>query len=210
MKPTSIIIIDDHTLLRETWEKFLSFRPEYKIVLNTADSKAALDTIKAEKIDMVLLDITMQPLDGFCVLKMIRECAPTTRVIGVSMHTQVGFAKKLIRMGARGYVTKSSSTDELLLAMNEVAAGRMYICTEIKNGLSKRILEGPVADGIDSLTNKQIEIIGLMQKGYTSQDIANQLSVSRKTVETHKHTIFKRLQVRNSLSLIKIAYEHGL
>src|SRR6478735_1211032 len=140
MGKISIMIVDDHTLIRETWSFLLGRNENFDVISEVGDGQQAIEIARDKRPNIVLLDINMAPMNGFDVLKMIRKLSPGSKVIAVSMHSQPAYAKKMLRLGAKGYVTKNSPRQEMLDAINEVYAGNMYICQEVKNILSDQML----------------------------------------------------------------------
>jgi two-component system, NarL family, invasion response regulator UvrY len=158
-----------------------------------------------------LLDINMTPLNGFDVLKMIRKLSPGSKVIAVSMHSQPAYAKKMLRLGAKGYVTKNSPRQEMVDAIMDVYNGNTYICQEVKNILSDQMLgEDEAAVGLNQLSEREIEVINQIRDGLSSKEIADRLGISIKTVEVHRHNILKKLKVKNTASLINYINSTGL
>ena len=212
MKKTTIMIVDDHTLVRETWAKFISLDPEYEVIFNTGNGQEAIDVAREQRPDILLADINMVPINGFELLEMVRKYSPATKVIGVSMHSQPAYVKKMMRGGAKGYVTKSSPSEELMLAIAEVAAGRTYICAEVKNIIADQAVNesrhGP--GSISQLSERELEIIKLVRNGLSSREIAEALAITPKTVEVHRHNILKKLKLKNSVALIEFMNSHGL
>lgn len=149
------------------------------------------------------MDINMTPISGFEATEKIRRVSPGSKVIGVSMHSQPAYAKKMLQIGARGYVTKNSSKEEMIAAILEVQAGNKYICDEIKNNISELVLEeNKDVPNVNALTEREIQIINLIKEGQSSKEIANVLNISLKTVEVHRHNILKKLKLKNSASLV--------
>ncbi|HSB91722.1 MAG TPA: response regulator transcription factor [Flavitalea sp.] len=211
MGKISVMIVDDHTLIRETWSFLLGRNENYEVVAEVGDGQRAIDLARDKRPNIVLLDINMSPLNGFDVLKMIRKLSPGSKVIAVSMHSQPAYAKKMLRLGARGYVTKNSPRQEMLDAINEVYAGNMYICQEVKNILSDQMLaEEDPATGLNQLSEREIEVINNIRDGLSSKEIADRLGISIKTVEVHRHNILKKLKVKNTASLINYINSTGL
>jgi len=211
MGKISVMIVDDHTLIRETWSFLLGRNENYEVVAEVGDGQRAIDLARDKRPNIVLLDINMSPLNGFDVLKMIRKLSPGSKVIAVSMHSQPAYAKKMLRLGARGYVTKNSPRQEMLDAINEVNAGNMYICQEVKNILSDQMLgEEDPATGLNQLSEREIEVINNIRDGLSSKEIADRLGISIKTVEVHRHNILKKLKVKNTASLINYINSTGL
>jgi two-component system, NarL family, invasion response regulator UvrY len=211
MGKISVMIVDDHTLIRETWSFLLGRNENYEVVAEVGDGQRAIDLARDKRPNIVLLDINMAPLNGFDVLKMIRKLSPGSKVIAVSMHSQPAYAKKMLRLGAKGYVTKNSPRQEMLDAINEVYAGNMYICQEVKNILSDQMLgEEDPATGLNQLSEREIEVINNIRDGLSSKEIADRLGISIKTVEVHRHNILKKLKVKNTASLINYINSTGL
>jgi DNA-binding NarL/FixJ family response regulator len=129
--------------------------------------------------------------------------SPASRIIGISMHSQPAYAKKMLQIGARGYVTKNSSKEEMITAIMEVHNGNKYICDEIKNNISELVLEeNKDVPNVNALTEREIQIINLIKEGQSSKEIAVSLNISLKTVEVHRHNILKKLKLKNSASLV--------
>ncbi|HSZ33330.1 MAG TPA: response regulator transcription factor [Puia sp.] len=134
MPAINIMIVDDHALLRDTWGKFLRLKGNFNIVAGTGNGAEAIILAKEIKPDLILLDINMEPVNGFDVLLAIRRLS--SKVIAVSMHAQPSYAIKMLKYGANGYVTKNAASDELIYAIEQVLSGKIYICKEIKHVLA--------------------------------------------------------------------------
>ena len=145
----------------------------------------------------------MSPMSGFDATEQIRKLSPQTKVIGVSMHSQPAYARKMLQVGAQGYVTKNSSKDEMVKAILEVDKGNKYVCDEIRNIITDQLTEkegeGP---DIHSLTEREMQIIHFIKSGNSSKEIAMELDISLKTVEVHRHNILKKLKLKNAASLV--------
>ncbi len=122
------------------------------------------------------------------------------------MHSQPAYARKMMQNGAMGYVTKSSSKEEMITALLEVHQNKKYICDDIKNILSQQMMnEEQKTSGLNSLSSREIDIIGLVKKGQSSKEIAGQLGITVKTVEVHRYNILKKLKLKNAASLVNFA-----
>jgi two-component system, NarL family, invasion response regulator UvrY len=210
-KKITVMIIDDHTLIRDTWRRLIGLYPEYEVVFDTGNGQQAIDTARDKRPNVALLDINMTPMNGFQILEMIRKFSPGTKVIAVSMHSQPAYAKKMMRLGAKGYVTKNSTSDELMHAIAEVAAGGSFICAEVKNILTEQTIgDSPQNNALNLLSQRELEIISLLRSGLSSKEIAETLFITSKTVEVHRHNILKKLQLKNSVALIEFINSHGL
>jgi DNA-binding NarL/FixJ family response regulator len=203
MEKISILIADDHKLIRETWSFILNNDSRFVVVAECGDSEQAVEMARTKKPQIVLMDINMTPISGFEATEKIRKVSPGSKVIGVSMHSQPAYAKKMLQIGARGYVTKNSSKEEMITAIMEVHAGNKYICDEIKNNISELVLEeNKDVPNVNALTEREIQIINLIKEGQSSKEIALSLNISLKTVEVHRHNILKKLKLKNSASLV--------
>jgi DNA-binding NarL/FixJ family response regulator len=136
MRKVSILIVDDHKLIRETWSFILGTDPRFEVIADCGDPELAIELARDLKPNIVLMDINMSPMSGFDATEQIRRLSPQTRVIGVSMHSQPAYARKMLQVGAQGYVTKNSSKDEMVKAILEVDRGNKYVCDEIRNIIS--------------------------------------------------------------------------
>ena len=203
MKKVSIMIVDDHTLIRETWSFLLGKNENFDVVAECGEGERAIELARDKRPDVVLLDINMAPMSGFEVLKMIRKFSPSSKIIGVSMHSQPAYAKKMLRLGAKGYVTKNSPRQEMLEAISEVSNNQINICQEVKNILSEQMLNGDqVNPDINNLSDREMQIVRALKEGLSSKEIATSLNISLKTVEVHRHNILKKLKLKNTVSLI--------
>jgi two-component system, NarL family, invasion response regulator UvrY len=211
MGKITVLIVDDHTLIRETWSFLLGRNENFEVIAEVGDGQKAIDIARDKRPNIVLLDINMTPLNGFDVLKMIRKQSPGSKVIAVSMHSQPAYAKKMLRMGAKGYITKNSPRQEMLDAIIDVNNGNTYICQEVKNILSDQMLsEEDNTAGLNQLSEREIEVINQIRDGLSSKEIADRLAISIKTVEVHRHNILKKLKVKNTASLINYINSSGL
>lgn len=198
-----MLIADDHKLIRETWSYILNSDERFQVIAECGDAEQAVEVAKIKSPDIVLMDINILPISGFEATERIIRASPTTKVIGVSMHSQPAYAKKMLQIGANGYVTKNSSKEEMIKAIIEVNNGSKYICEEIKNNISELVLDdnknGP---NVNALTDRELEIINFIKDGYSSKEIALALNISLKTVEVHRHNVLKKLKLKNSASLV--------
>jgi two-component system, NarL family, invasion response regulator UvrY len=210
MKKTTVMIVDDHELLQDTWSFLLTNEEKYDVIAKAGNGDDAIELAKEKRPDIMLVDINMTPMNGFEVLQQVRKFSPGTKVIGVSMHSQPAYAKKMLREGAKGYITKNSNSDEFLFGINEVAEGRQYVCKQVKEILVDQVLSNGKSAGIEALSKRELEVIRYIRDGLTSKEIADILSIASKTIEVHRHNILKKLGVKNSAGLIQMINNHGL
>jgi DNA-binding NarL/FixJ family response regulator len=203
MEKISVLIADDHKLIRDTWSFILNSDSRFEVIAECGDSEQAVEESRTKRPNIVLMDINMTPISGFEATERIRKVSPASKIIGVSMHSQPAYAKKMLQIGAKGYVTKNSSKEEMMKAILEVHEGNKYICEEIKNNISELVLEeNKDLPNVNALTEREIQIINLIKDGQSSKEIAGQLNISLKTVEVHRHNVLKKLKLKNSASLV--------
>jgi two-component system invasion response regulator UvrY len=149
-------------------------------------------------------------MSGIDATKMVKKLTPGTKVIGVSMHNQPSFAKRMLKNGAMGYITKNSSKIEMFEALISVTQGKIYICKEIQENLSKQIFEEDDTPDISKLSEREVEVLKHIKDGLSSKEIANQLFLSARTVEVHRSNILKKLNLKNTASLLKFIHNSSL
>ena len=212
MEKITILLVDDHKLIRESWSFILNSDPRFEVVGETSNPEEAVEIARAKKPRIVLMDINMTPINGFEGTKLIRKYSPGSKVIGISMHSMPAYARRMIQIGAMGYVTKNSSKDELVLAIVEVNNGKKYICDEVKNILAQQELEedGTGQPDMNVLSRRELDIVQLIKEGLSSKEIATKLDISRKTVEVHRYNVLKKLNLKNTAALVNFINTHGL
>jgi DNA-binding NarL/FixJ family response regulator len=198
----SIIIADDHKLIRETWTYILNRDSRFRVIGSCSNSEEAVKMSEQKQPNVVLMDINMIPFSGIEATRQIREVAPESRIIGVTMHSQPAYAKKMLQYGASGYVTKNSSREEMVTAILEVSKGNKYLCDEIKELITDSVEDPDSFSAVNSLTEREMDVINLIRHGSSSKDISVKLNISIKTVEVHRHNILKKLKLKNAASLI--------
>ncbi len=211
MEKITILLVDDHKLIRESWSFILSSDTRFNVIGETSNGNEAVEIAREKKPKIVLMDINMTPVNGFETTKLVRKYSPGSKVIGISMHSMPAYARKMLQVGAMGYVTKNSSKNELMTAIMEVNNGKKYICDEVKNILAQHELED---DGgrpdINSLSRREIDVVKLIKEGHSSKEIAIRLDISIKTVEVHRYNILKKLSLKNTAALVNFINEQGL
>lgn len=203
MNKISVVVVEDHQLVREMWSQLFAARKDIEVVGKSGAFEEAIDLIKEKRPDIVLLDINLPGASGLDAVPLIRKFAPGSRIIAVSMHSQPAYAKKMLQLGAKGYVTKNSSHEEMFMAIDTVMGGKTYVCLEIKNIISDLAMQDePSGPDIKDLSLREIEIIRLIKEGLSSKEIAARLHISSRTAEVHRHNILKKLGLKNTASLI--------
>ncbi len=210
MEKITIMIADDHKLIRETWAYILNRDERFHVIAECGNAEEAVEMARVLSPQVILMDINMLPFTGMEATQKISVSSPESRIIGISMHSQPAYAKKMLQSGAKGYVTKNSSKDEMITAIIEVMKGNRYLCDEIKNILSDQMINpADEARNINMLTDREIQIINCVKEGLSSKEIGEKLSISLKTVEVHRHNILKKLKLKNVASLVNFINSSG-
>lgn len=212
MDKITILLVDDHKLIRESWSFILNSDPRFQVIGETSNAEEAVEIAKEKKPRIVLMDINMTPVNGFEATKLVRKFSPGSKIIGISMHSMPAYARRMLQMGAMGYVTKNSSKDELLTAITEVNNGKKYVCEEVKNILAQQELveDGAGQPDMNVLSRREIDVVQLIKEGLSSKEIAIRLDISLKTVEVHRYNILKKLSLKNTAALVNFINAHGL
>lgn len=211
MDKITILLVDDHKLVRESWSFILNSDPRFEVVGQTSDVDEAVEIAKKRKPKIVLMDINMSPVNGFEGTKLVKKFSPSSKIIGISMHSMPAYARRMFQMGAMGYITKNSSKDEMLKAIIEVNDGKKYVCDEVKNILAQKELEDDDhKPDMNILSKREIDIVKLIKEGMSSREIAMDLDISLKTVEVHRYNVLKKLNLRNTAALVNYINSHGL
>jgi len=132
-----IVIADDHQLMRETWKLLLEQDKRFSIVAECSNGEEAIQAVKDHEPDIILMDINMHPVNGFEATKKIIRQFPSAKIIGMSLNNQPAYVRNMLQLGAKGYITKSSTKEEMITAILEVYKGKQYICNEVKNKMEK-------------------------------------------------------------------------
>lgn len=211
MEKITILLVDDHKLIRDSWAFILNSDPRFTVVAETDSGEEAIELSRDKKPQIILMDVNMTPLNGFDATKQIHRVSPDSKIIGVSMHSMPAYAKRMLQLGAMGYVTKNSSRQEMVNAIVEVSGGKKYICEEVKNILAQQELdEDSGVSDMNSLSRREIDIVKLLKEGMSSKEIALQLDISLKTVEVHRYNILKKLKLKNTAALVNFINTKGL
>ena len=211
MDKITILLVDDHKLIRESWSIILNNDPRFSVIGETSNVDDAVTIARDQRPEIVLMDINMSPVNGFEATKLIRKYSPVSKIIGMSMHSMPAYARKMIQLGAMGYVTKNSSKDELLTAITEVSSGKKYVCEEVKNILAQQELVDETGQpDMNILSRREIDVVQLIKEGLSSKEIAVRLEISLKTVEVHRYNVLKKLNLKNTAALVNFTNANGL
>lgn len=212
MTPARVVLADDHTLVRAGLRKLLESLPEVTVVGEADDGLALLAMVQQLQPELALLDIAMPGLNGLETAARLSRTAPGLRVLMLSMHQNEEYVRQALRNGAAGYMLKDAAPMELALAVRAVLRGEVYLSPSVSKGVVSDYVqrlrsEEPSGTG---LTPRQTEVLQLIAEGHSSKEIARRLSLSVKTVETHRSQLMKQLDIHEVAGLVRFAMRNGL
>ena len=210
MSRVRVLLADDHRILAEGLRSLLV--PEFDLIGVVEDGRAMVEAAKALKPDVIIADISMPQLNGIEALEEVRKFSPNVRVIFLTMHRDVAYARRALEAGAVGFVVKHAALDELVLAVRAAAQGRIFVTPALAGEVLRAMKHDPLetADPVASLTLRQREVLRLLVDGLTTKEIGSKLHISARTVEDHKYRMVESLGVKGNAELIHFAIKHGI
>lgn len=211
MKKINLLIADDHTMFLQGIVSLLEQESEINIVGKAVNGIEALEKIKTENPDLVILDISMPEMDGIELSKILKKDFPEVKILVVSTHSNVKIISRLIRIGVNGYLLKNAEKSELLKAIQTIASGENYFSeeTEEKHLANHLKIEKQVSV-LTELSSREKEILVLIAHEYNTAEIAEKTFISLNTVNTHRRNLLSKLNAKNTAGLVKYAVENGL
>jgi DNA-binding NarL/FixJ family response regulator len=211
--PIRIIIADDHTLVRAGLRRILEDEVDMTVVAEAADGAEALQCAQQHDVDIAILDISMPKLTGLQAARRILDYKPAVRVLMLSMHDNEEFLFEALRVGAAGYVLKSSAEADLVSACRTAMRGEPFLYPKAVGALVRdylgRVQRGELVPG-EELSPRETEVVKLIAEGHTSREIADILSISVNTVERHRQNVLEKLELRDRVALTLYAVRRGL
>lgn len=208
---TTILIADDHDIIREGIKNILSGQSEYKLVGEAVDGQDALSQTEKIKPDVLLLDISMPKVSGLDIIKKIHQVSSQTKILIISLHQTSAYVIKAFKSGVSGYLSKENAAEELLIALRRVVEGKTYLTSTASTHLVDKIVDKPLAKVKERvLSEREEEILRLVAEGKTAKEIAEILYLSPRTVENYKNSIQEKLKLNKTSDLIKYAIKHGI
>ena len=213
-KPYRIVIAEDHTILREGLRALLSTEPQFDVVGEAEDGRAAVRLCEDLVPDLVLMDLSMPRMHGLEAIKEIKRQSPDVKIIALTVHKTDEYILATLQAGADGYVLKDATHSELVMAIGNVLKGKRYLSPGISEKVIEGYLEGKetlrTRSAWDTLTRREREILKLIAEGYKNKEVADYLCISLKTVEKHRANLMKKLDLHNAAELTAFAVDKGL
>lgn len=212
--PSRVLLADDHAVLRSGLRLLLTSTNEYEVVAEASSGTETLSLAEQLQPDLILLDLSMPALGGLDVLPALRKLVPSARILILTMHDDPQYLRQALKHGASGYVLKKAADAELLSAMRSVLRGEVYVHPSMTRILLEDMLpesqSGDNEDSWGSLSEREQQVLKMVALGHTSAEIAEQLNLSAKTVETYRARGMEKLGLRTRAALVKFVLQEGL
>jgi two-component system response regulator NreC len=206
-KGTTIVLADDHTVMRSALRMLLDAEPGFEVVAEAGDAETAIRYVRGHKPAVLILDLNMPGRSSLEAVPDIQEASPGTEIVVLTMQNEPAFARRALQAGVRGYVLKEAADAELVQAVRSAAAGDTYL----QPALGARLAAGADARGeADELSDRERDVLRLIALGYTNAEVAEQLYISIRTVESHRAHIQQKLRLSSRAELVRYALERGL
>jgi two-component system nitrate/nitrite response regulator NarL len=212
-EPIRLLIVDDHPIVRRGMRMCLSSQARIQIVGEACDGREGLSKARELKPDVILMDIDMPQMSGLTVTDLLRRELPAIKVLILSMYSNTEYVMRIIQCGARGFVLKESSPEEVVHAIEVVQAGGSHFSSEVARVALNQVVHGHAGDAatpVARLTNREREVLLYIADGFSNKEIATQLNIGVRTVETHRERIMRKLEIHSIAGLTRFAIAHGL
>jgi two-component system response regulator NreC len=217
MDKIRLLVADDHPVVRAGLKMLLGAQPDMEVVGEADDGSAALRQALEHKPDIVVMDVTMEGTSGLVATQQIREALPQTKVLVLTMHDNEEYLRQMLEAGATGYVLKQAVDTELAVAIRAVQRGEVYLYSSFTKVLLSELAQDEWSpdrqghrDSYERLSQREREVLRLVALGYTNQQIADQLYLSVKTVETYRARVMEKLELKSRSALVRYALRRGL
>lgn len=209
----NVVIADDHKIIRDGLCALIEKQPDMEVIAEAENGKEAVDVAQKLSPDVVIMDITMPGMNGIEATRRIVENNPAVKVIGLSMHSAPEFVSGILNAGASGYILKECAFSQIVQAIQALVQNKSYICPEVASVVIDGFKERKTSDHSDDtspLTDREREVLQLITEGYSSKEIAAQLNLSNKTIDSHRQNIMDKLHCHDVVKLTKYAIRMGI
>ena len=205
-----IVLADDHAIVREGLKRIVGEAQGFQVVGEAADGTEVMRTVRELDFDVLVLDLSMPGRSGMELIKLVKSEKPKLKVLVLSMHQETQYAVRAIKSGASGYLTKETAPAQLEQAIRKIAGGGAYISAEVAEQLALGAMPGSETLPHETLSDREFQVFRALVAGDAVSDIAAKLSLSVKTVSTHKANLMQKLGLANQTELVRYALKHGL
>jgi len=206
----SVLLTDDHELVRTGIRRLLEDSKQVSIIGEADCGEKSIQLAQEHQPDVILMDVNMPGIGGVEACRRILQRNPKQKIIVLTVHNEQTFPKRLLEIGARGYLTKECGVDEMLEAIRQVHAGNSYIATSIAQQLALSLLPGNDVNPIDKLSRREFQVMLMISQGLSNAEISDKLCLSPKTISTYRLRLLEKLDAHNEVDLIRIAVEQGM
>lgn len=203
---TTIVLADDHTVVRNALRLLLDAEPGFEVVAEAGDADTAVRYVRGHKPTVLILDLNMPGRASLDAVPEIRDASPQTEIVVLTMQNEPAFARRALQSGVRGYVLKEAADAELVQAVRSAAAGDIYL----QPALGARLAAGEDGSSADELSERERDVLRLIALGHTNAEVAEQLFISIRTVESHRAHIQQKLRLASRAELVRYALENGM
>jgi DNA-binding NarL/FixJ family response regulator len=210
--PIRVYITDDHAVFRCGLRAFVEKAPDLLVVGEAGDADTTLAAVAELRPDVILLDINMPGMPAAELVRQLAKLHPHVAVLMLTIHNEEHYLRGFLELGAKGFMVKTSTGDQLIQGIRTVARGELYVDPALSHFLVARYIGRPVQSqgGIQLLTERERDVCAYLALGYTNAEVATALSISRRTVETHRASIMSKVGVRTRAEIVRLAMEHNL
>lgn len=205
-----VLIADDHAIIRDGLKQIISFVPNMEVAGEAGDGEEVLQKIRSLKVDVLVLDMSMPGKSGIALIQQITAVNPELPILILSMHQESQYAVLAMRAGASGYITKNTASSQLIDGIRKVAEGGTFVSPGIADKLIKQMHKPETELPHTKLTAREFQIFNMLVEGHSVNDIANILSLSNKTISTHKAAVLQKMEASTTANLVYYAMKHGL
>lgn len=206
----SVLLTDDHELVRTGIRRLLEDSKQVNIVGEAECGEDSLQLAQSLKPDVILMDVNMPGIGGVEACRRILQRNPKQKIIVLTVHNEQTFPKRLLEIGAKGYLTKECGLDEMIKAIKQVNSGGSYIASSIAQQLALSLLPGNDLNPIDKLSRREFQVMLMISQGMSNIEISDKLCLSPKTISTYRLRLLEKLDAQNEVDLIRIAVEQGM
>lgn len=214
MANIQIAITDDHQIVRDGIKILLEDEPGFDIAFEASSGKEAVKLAAKHKPDLIIMDITMPEMNGIEATESIKEKHPDIKILALTMLTEDQHIRKMIKAGASGYILKSSGKDELIKAIHSIINGKHYFSDDATQAILQELVEPTISKSTErvdaNITDRELEVLKLIVNEFTNQEIADQLYVSVRTVDSHRRNLLQKTGAKNTAGLVKFALNNNL
>jgi len=214
-KMIKILVADDHAMFVDGIESILRGEKDISVEGRCFDGPSVITFLENNEVDIILLDVNLPGMNGIEVSKIVNEKYNKTKILAISMFNEESYVTEILNNGAKGYILKNTGREELLKAINVVNDGQSYFSKDVTQTIMKGLMNRRKASSkmdynLPKISRREREVLQLIVKEFTTQEIAKQLYISLKTVESHRSSLLAKLNARNSAGLVRIAMENDL